>query len=139
MSTATLLATSGLTDEVTHEDVQVPTIDVPDSVIKDLSDVFRMLSDKSRLKIVLALLQEGKLHVTALKDLVNQTQPAVSHHLTLMRANRVVDYDRSGKHNYYYLASGYLAELLRRFFEAAGTSSLKLDGFSLNFSPEKAD
>jgi ArsR family transcriptional regulator len=139
MSTATLLATNSPTEEVTHEDVQVPTIDVPDSVIKDLSDVFRMLSDKSRLKIVLALLQEGKLHVTALKDLVNQTQPAVSHHLTLMRANRVVDYDRSGKHNYYYLASGYLADLLRRFFEAVGTSSLKLDGSSLDFSPEKVD
>jgi ArsR family transcriptional regulator len=139
MSTATLLAARVPNEEVTHEDAPVPTIDVPDSVIKELADVFRMLSDKSRLKIVLALLQEGKLHVTALKDLVNQTQPAVSHHLTLMRAHRVVDYDRSGKHNFYYLASGYLADLLRRFFESAGTSSLKLDGFSLDFSPEKPD
>ena len=137
MSTATLQARNGSTEDAVHEDAPVPTIDVPDSVIKELADVFRMLSDKSRLKIVLALLQEGRLHVTALKDLVGQTQPAVSHHLTLMRANRVVDYDRSGKHNYYYLASGFLAALLRRFFEATGESSLKLDGFALEFSPEK--
>ena len=135
MSTATLLTTGGLTDEVTHEDVQVPTIDVPDSVIKDLSDVFRMLSDKSRLKIVLALLQEGKLHVTALKDLVNQTQPAVSHHLTLMRMNHLVGYRRDGKHNYYRIDSAFVQDLLDQFFSDSGNGhrQLQFDDFSLTY------
>lgn len=139
MSTAALLATPSPNGEAAHEEAQVPSIAVPDSLIEDLARVFRMLSDESRLKIVLALLQEGRLHVTALKDLVGQTQPAVSHHLTLMRANRVVNYDRSGKHNFYYLASGYLGELLGRFFEAVGSTSLNLDGFAIQFQQEKAD
>src|SRR5262249_31382080 len=77
---------------------------------------FKLLADKSRLKIVLALAQDGKLHVSALCALLDQSQPAVSHHLTLMRMVGLVGYDRSGKHNYYYLASDHLRELFEQFF-----------------------
>jgi len=47
-----------------------------------------MLADKSRLQIVLALARDSELHVSALCDLLGQSQPAVSHHLTLMRYGR---------------------------------------------------
>ena len=39
---------------------------VNDAIINDLTAVFKLLADKSRLKIVLALAQEGQMHVTAL-------------------------------------------------------------------------
>src|SRR5215203_1987398 len=100
---------------------------LPERLMKDLTDVFKMLSDKNRLRIVLALAQNGRMHVKALCELVAQTQPAVSHHLTLMRSIGLVDYDRDGKMNKYYLASDYLAELFQRFFVASGDGDNKLD------------
>ena len=87
-------------------------IKVSDSTIHRMTDVFKLLADKSRLKIVLALAQDGELHVSALCDLLGQSQPAVSHHLTLLRMNELVRYRRAGKHNFYALteAGRQLAE-----------------------------
>src|SRR5688572_27127225 len=59
-------------------------IRVSDRTITGLADVFNMLADRSRLKILLALAQDGELHVSALCELLEQSQPAVSHHLTLL-------------------------------------------------------
>jgi len=109
---------------------------VPDRLIQSLTDVFKLLADKSRLKIVLALAQEGQMHVSALCKLLGQSQPAVSHHLTLMRMVGLVGYDRSGKHNFYYLASDHVAHLFAEFFAATGNTEqcLELEDFSLTFS-----
>jgi len=102
-------------------------MNVSDETVKQLSTLFKMLADESRLKIVLALVQQGRMHVKALGDIVKQTQPAVSHHLTLMRIARVVDYDRVGKNNYYYLASDQILLLIQRFFNDAGNDSLTVE------------
>lgn len=109
---------------------------VSDEIINDLTAVFKLLADKSRLKIVLALAQEGQMHVTALCKLLGQSQPAVSHHLTLMRMVGLVGYDRNGKHNYYYLASDHVRDLFEQFFAGAGNTqqSLEFDDFALTYS-----
>jgi len=110
-------------------------IKVSDSTIHDLTAVFKLLSDKSRLKIVLALAQDRRLHVTALCDLLGQSQPAVSHHLTLMRMVGLVGFDRAGKHNYYYLASDHLRELFEQFFADTdnGHKVLQFEDFALAY------
>jgi ArsR family transcriptional regulator len=109
---------------------------VNDGIINDLTAVFKLLADKSRLKIVLALSEQGRMHVSALCELLKQSQPAVSHHLTLMRMVGLVGYDRNGKHNFYYLASDYLRDLFEQFFANAGNSrqALELDTFALTYS-----
>ena len=109
---------------------------VSDTTIYNLTAVFKLLADKSRLKIVLALAQEGRMHVTALCDLLQQSQPAVSHHLTLMRIVGLVVFDRHGKHNYYYLASEFLGELFEQFFADLGgdEQTLHYEEFALAFS-----
>jgi ArsR family transcriptional regulator len=119
-----------------HTPSSASPLKVSDNTIDDLTAMFKLLADKNRLKIVLALAQQGPLHVTALCELLQQTQPAVSHHLTLMRIVGLVGYDRDGKHNFYYLASDYLAELFEQFFADAGNEQkvLELDDFSLSFS-----
>jgi ArsR family transcriptional regulator len=89
---------------------------VTDDTITDLCDLFKMLADASRLKILLALAQDGELHVSALCELLDQSQPAVSHHLTLMRMTGLVGSRRDGKHNFYRLKSAQVRELLTRFF-----------------------
>jgi ArsR family transcriptional regulator len=109
---------------------------VNDGIINDLTAVFKLLADKSRLKIVLALAQEKRMHVSALCKLLKQSQPAVSHHLTLMRMVGLVGYDRNGKHNFYYVASDYLGELFEQFFAHAGNAqqALEFEAFALTYS-----
>jgi ArsR family transcriptional regulator len=97
-------------------------VKVSDTTIEGLTDIFGMLADKSRLKILLALGQEGEMNVTALCDLLGQSQPAVSHHLTLLRMNELVRYRRDGKHNYYRVNSALVCSLLEDFFNDAGNN-----------------
>jgi ArsR family transcriptional regulator len=110
-------------------------IRVSDNTLGRLTDVFKLLGDKSRLKIVLALAQDGELHVSALCEMLHQSQPAVSHHLTLMRMIGLVGYRRDGKHNFYYLASDHVRDLLEQFFADAGNGhkALQFDDFALTF------
>jgi ArsR family transcriptional regulator len=111
------------------------SVKVSETTINDLTDMFKMLADKARLKILLALSQEGEMHVSALCDLLDQSQPAVSHHLTLMRMAHLVAFRREGKHNFYYIASSHIRELLEKFFADTknGHKSLQFDDFTLAF------
>jgi ArsR family transcriptional regulator len=110
-------------------------LQVSDATIHRLTDMFKLLSDKSRLKIVLALARDGATHVSALCKMLEQSQPAISHHLTLMRMVGLVDYHRRGKHNYYYLASNHVRDLLEQFFADSGNErkSLQFDNFVLTY------
>jgi ArsR family transcriptional regulator len=108
---------------------------VSEDVVKRMTEVFRMLADMSRLKILLALAQDGRLHVSALCDLLGQSQPAVSHHLTLMRMARLVEFQRVGKHNYYRVAANVVGELFQDFFKETGNNGRELlfGTFSLQY------
>jgi len=110
-------------------------IKVSDELLHRMTDVFKLLADKSRLKIVLALAQDGELHVSALCDLLGQSQLAVSHHLTLMRMVGLVGFNRHGKHNFYHLASGHVRDLFEQFFADSGNGqkSLHFEDFALTF------
>jgi ArsR family transcriptional regulator len=108
---------------------------VSDSTIHRLTDVFRLLADRSRLKIVMALSQQKEVNVSALCAMLQQSQPAVSHHLTLMRMVGLVDRRRDGKHRYYYLASDYLRDLFEQFFSDSGNNNqqLQFEDFALAY------
>ena len=111
-----------------------PVVNVPEGTIKSLSEMFKLLADCSRLKILLALASNGEMHVSALCRLLDQSQPAVSHHLTLMRMSGLVGYRRDGKHNYYHVDSGLVRDLLEKFFaNSVGGSQLQFEDFSLAF------
>jgi DNA-binding transcriptional ArsR family regulator len=108
---------------------------ISDETLGRMTAVFKLLADPSRLKIVLALAQDGELHVSALCDMLGQSQPAVSHHLTLMRMVGLVGFRRDGKHNYYRLASGHVRDLFEQFFADAGNGqkTIHLEDFTLSF------
>jgi ArsR family transcriptional regulator len=108
---------------------------VSDATIARLSEVFKLMADKSRLKILLALAHEGEMHVSALCELLGQSQPAVSHHLTLMRMTGLVGFRRDGKHNFYHLDSGLLRDLLEQFFADSGNGQKQIhfEEFSLSY------
>jgi ArsR family transcriptional regulator len=114
---------------------------VNEELLEDMTGVFKMLADRNRLKIVLALAARGQMHVNALCELLGQSQPAVSHHLTLMRMVGLVGFDRSGKHNYYYLASDHLCGLFEQFFSDTGNTqqALEFEDFALAFSRRQGE
>jgi ArsR family transcriptional regulator len=94
--------------------------------LKNLKDVFELLADELRLKILLALSEEGEMHVSALRDLLGKTQPAISHHLKLLRMMQIVGFRREGKHNYYRLESNFVRDLLEQFFTDTGNGHKSL-------------
>ena len=108
---------------------------VPGSTLNGLARVFKLMSDESRLKILVALAQDGELNVTALCTLLGQSQPAVSHHLTLMRMSNLVCFRRAGKHSYYRIDCRIVTELLDQFFAANGSGhkQIQFDEFSLAY------
>jgi len=93
---------------------------VSDDTIARLVRIFKQLADESRMKILLTLAQDGEVHVSALCDMLGQSQPAVSHHLTLMRLTGLVSFRREGKNNFYRLECAQIRELLDQVFADCG-------------------
>ena len=117
-------------------DTPVSLVALNEDLLEEMTAVFKLLSDRNRLKIMLALAEQGQMNVTDLCKMLGQSQPAVSHHLTLMRMVGLVGYDRNGKHNFYYLASDHLGDLLEQFFSDLGGQKqvLEFDEFSLSYA-----
>ena len=66
------------------------------------SILLKHVSDPTRLQVIL-ILAEGERHVGALCEHLEQSQPAVSHHLALLRHGGVIAPRRAGKNNFYSL------------------------------------
>src|SRR5438067_10766104 len=73
-----------------------------DQDLEQLTSLFRLLSDKTRLNILL-LLSEGERNVSSLCEALGLPQPTVSHHLGLLRMNNVIANRRDGKQIFYSL------------------------------------
>ena len=76
-----------------------------------MSNMFRVLCDPTRLKIILALELE-ELCVCDLAALTNLSQSAVSHHLQSLRQMNLVNYRREGKMVFYSLADTHVSALI---------------------------
>ncbi|HEY7117882.1 MAG TPA: metalloregulator ArsR/SmtB family transcription factor [Tepidisphaeraceae bacterium] len=73
---------------------------VSDQDLEQLTALFRLLSDKTRLNILM-LLAQGERNVTSLCQELDLPQPTVSHHLGLLRMNNLIGNRRDGKQVYY--------------------------------------
>ncbi|MFC7624965.1 ArsR/SmtB family transcription factor [Microlunatus sp. GCM10028923] len=79
--------------------------------IADTAEIFGLLSDPSRLRLLIALL-DGELCVSDLAAVTGQSESAASHALRLLRAHRVVTARRAGRLAYYRLADAHVRMLL---------------------------
>jgi len=77
----------------------------------DLSEIFKVLGDPTRLKILLALSRET-LCVCDLAALLGMTNSAISHQLRLLKSLRLVNYRKAGKMAYYALDDNHVSELI---------------------------
>jgi len=90
---------------------------VPENAVRDLVQVFRMLADETRMRILFFLSRAGELHVRALCELLGQSQPAVSHHLALMKHDELIELRREGKHNFYRIVPQRFEQALGLLFD----------------------
>ncbi|CAE6744272.1 hypothetical protein R69927_03250 [Paraburkholderia domus] len=97
--------------------------DRPVETIVPLADLFRLLGDPTRLRIVLACVDERRA-VGAIAQGLGLSSSLVSHHLRLLRAARIVRAERQGKQVFYLAAdrhiSAMLAGMLEHVAEPAG-------------------
>ncbi len=89
-------------------------VGITDQDLEQLCSLFRLLSDKTRLSILLKL-AEGERNVTNLCEELHLPQPTVSHHLGLLRMNNLVGNRRHGKQVFYILHGGAQANSLMQF------------------------
>lgn len=86
----------------------------------ELADLFRLLGDPTRLRIVLVCL-DAPIAVNDIASKLDLSNSLVSHHLRLLRAARIVKADRHGKQVFYAAAdqhiSGVLAYMLEHIAE----------------------
>ena len=104
--------------------------------LPQLIQLFRLLADETRLRILRLLIETGEHHVRALCDKLGQSQPAVSHHLALMRTAGLIECRRQGKHNFYRLAPRKLEEALNLVFadKPADHRRLRLGKYVLTYN-----
>ncbi len=87
-------------------------------VLERAAAILRAAGDPGRLRL-LELLAPGERCVTELAELSGDSLPNVSARLRVLRGERLLSRRREGKHQFYALADGHVAELVRGVLEHA--------------------
>lgn len=82
----------------------------------DLADFFKAFGDNTRLKI-LKILLSSDMCVCDIVYLLEMTQPAISHHLKILKNMRLIKSRREGKFVYYSLDDKHIVQILNSGFE----------------------
>lgn len=81
-----------------------------DEVLYDLSELFKVFGDSTRIKIICALFQH-EMCVCDIAALLNMSQSAVSHQLRVLKNAKLVNNRRDGKVVYYSLADDHVKRI----------------------------
>lgn len=82
----------------------------PEDILQ-IAEIFKALSDPSRLKIVMALLKQEHC-VCEIAVICGQTDSAISHQLRLLRTLKIVKNRRDGKIVYYAIDDDHVIALI---------------------------
>ena len=86
---------------------------LPDDLALDMAEVFGVLADSTRLRII-ATLMGGEVCVCDIAGRLGLRQSTVSHQLRLLRDLRLVRHRKEGRTVYYELCDDHVAALLRQ-------------------------
>ena len=102
----------------THEDVveQVRQKMPGEDALYDLTELFRIFGDSTRVRILYVLL-ESEMCVCDLAMLLGMTQSAISHQLRALKNARLVRSRREGKTVFYALADDHVKTILDQGLE----------------------
>ena len=78
--------------------------------LNDLSNLFKVLGDNTRVKILYSL-KSGELNVSDICECVDMNKSAVSHQLRVLRDAKLVKSRKSGKEVYYSLDDEHVSSI----------------------------
>lgn len=84
--------------------------------VLEVSNAMKQLGDPSRLRIFWLLCHREEC-VLSIASFVDMTSPAVSHHLRLLKAGKLITSKRKGKEMYYKAADNEIARVLHHTIE----------------------
>ena len=101
-----------------HEnDITVAKNGMPeDQLVYDLSDLFKVLSDSTRLKILWSI-ENKELCVCCISEVVGMSVSAVSHQLKTLKQANLITSKRKGKNIYYSLNDEHVKTILETTLE----------------------
>lgn len=94
-------------DKIRQVERQMPD----DDRLYDLSEVFRVFGDSTRIRILYALF-ESELCVCDIAELLHLSQSAVSHQLRILKDAKLVKFRREGKRIAYSLDDDHVRSIL---------------------------
>jgi DNA-binding transcriptional ArsR family regulator len=93
------------------EDAKACTFGVESQYVELAAEVFALLADATRIRIVLAL-RDGEMSVNNLADVVDKSPTAVSQHLAKLRWGKVVRARQDGNRVFYSLVDEHARQLV---------------------------
>jgi ArsR family transcriptional regulator, lead/cadmium/zinc/bismuth-responsive transcriptional repressor len=78
-----------------------------------LAEIFKALSDPTRLRII-GMLLDNQVSVQGLEAALGMSQSAISHQLRTLRQLNLVRFRKEGRFVYYVLDDGHVRELFRQ-------------------------
>jgi ArsR family transcriptional regulator len=82
-----------------------------EDLVVELAETFRLMSDPTRLRIILACL-DAPAAVGEMADRLGISASLASHHLRLLRAARLLQADRRGRQVFYVVGDGHIRAML---------------------------
>lgn len=97
---------------VADADLAAELSTMDDSTGRNLADLFKMLGDTTRIKL-LGKIAAGEMRVGDIADSLGMQPSAISHQLRVLRAARIVTCRRDGKEAWYSLDDDHVVKLMR--------------------------
>lgn len=108
------------------EILQIVKRELPkDEVLCDLSDLFKIFGDTTRMKILFSLF-ESELCVCAIAELLGMNQSAISHQLKILKNANLVGSRREGKTMIYFLSDDHVRTIVTQGFNHLEERNSKL-------------
>ena len=83
---------------------------------QQMADFFALLADANRLRI-LELVAAREICVHEIAAAIGMTEAAVSQQMRYLRSNRIVTYEKRGRHVFYRLADRHIIEIYQLVVE----------------------
>lgn len=97
---------------VIHQEAvdQVCKLMPDENILNHLADLYKLIGDTTRCRILFAL-NQSEMCVCDLANVLNMTKSSISHQLAVLRRNGVVKCRRNGKEVYYSLDDEHIVML----------------------------
>ena len=105
-----------------HERYIIEHIPDEDEAV-DAAEIFQQLSDSTRIRL-LSMLALEDMCVCEMADILNMSQPAVSHHLRTLRQCGVVRYKKMGKRAVYSISDTRTGHMVRHLLHDITSGNL---------------